>query len=207
MVRPMNESSKREIRHFQNCELRTEQDGDSDHKKLRGYAARFNSPSVEIYFFKEEIAPGAFKRTLREKPDVIALFNHDTDKVLGRTTANTLELREDEKGLYTEITPPDTTVARDLCENVRVGNIRSMSFGFRVIEDSWSKKDGKDFRTLVDVDLIEVSIVTFPAYPSTSADYRSIRSAEDIFAARPTLHKTLPLSVMQKRVALYARML
>lgn len=143
---------------------------------LVGYASVFNS-STDIGWFDERVAPGAFTRSLSEGDDVRALFNHDMAQVIGRRSAGTLRLAEDDNGLRIEIDLPDTTVARDLAANIAVGNIDGMSFGFRAREESWELGDertGKrDHRTLLDVDLVEVSAVTFPAYPDTSIAQRS----------------------------------
>lgn len=144
---------------------------------IEGHAAVFNTLSEPLGGFREKIAPGAFKRTLRESPDVRALVDHDASKVIGRTTAGTLEVREDSTGLKVRITPPDTSAGRDILASIRRGDIDQMSFGFSVREEKWEHKrsdeDDMDIRTLIDVDLFEVSAVAFPAYPDTSVAVRS----------------------------------
>lgn len=143
---------------------------------LIGYASVFNS-ATDIGWFDEQVQPGAFARSLAEGDDIRALFNHDIDQIIGRRSAGTLRLSEDATGLRVEIDLPDTTVARDLAANIAVGNIDGMSFGFRVREESWELGDEKtgqrDLRKLLDVELVEVSAVTFPAYPDTSIAKRS----------------------------------
>lgn len=166
---------KNERRTIPMTEIRAESNG-----SIVGYAAVFNQKSELLYgSFREVINPGAFKSTLTN--DIRALWNHDTAYVLGRNTAGTLQLAEDERGLRVEITPPDTQWARDLMVSVRRGDISQMSFGFNVKKDSWSatQEDGTQTRTLEEIDLHEVSVVTFPAYPQTSIVARSIESKLD----------------------------
>lgn len=142
---------------------------------LRGYAAVFNK-TIELFRgYFERVAPGAFTRTLEEGADVRALVDHDPSKILGRSTADppTLILAEDKKGLRVEIAPPDTQVGRDIVESVRRGDVDQMSFGFRVVKEEMEDKDGITTRTLTDVELYDVSAVTYPAYPQTSIAVRS----------------------------------
>lgn len=130
---------------------------------------------MDLGFFVEQVKPGAFKRTLKEQPDVRALVDHKAAMVIARTVNGTLELKEDSKGLLATITPANTTIGNDILENVRNGNIDGMSFGFSVRNDRWSIRNGKEFRELLDVDLYEVSLVAFPAYPATTANARSLQ--------------------------------
>ena len=141
---------------------------------IRGHAAVFEKLSEDLGGFREKIAPGAFANSLAG--DVRALFNHDANLVLGRTTAGTLRLSEDKKGLAVEIDPPDTETARHIMESMRRGDVTQMSFGFRTIKDQWERgAAGKpDTRTLLDVELFDVSPVTFPAYPQTDVAVRSL---------------------------------
>lgn len=150
---------------------------DNDMPRIAGHAAVFNSDSEPIYgMFVEQIAPGAFKRAIDERQDVRALVDHDTAKVLGRTKAGTLSLREDSVGLAVEINPPETTVARDVVGLLKRGDVNQMSFGFTVKEEEFIRggaSNGMDLRIVKDVDLFEVSVVTFPAYGDTSVAVRS----------------------------------
>lgn len=146
-------------------------------KTLAGYAAVFWSEAVIAGEFRERIAPGAFTRSLREN-DVVALMHHDTGRILGRMSAGTLRLREDAKGLHFEIdadpTTPDGAAALGL---VGRRDLKAMSFGFRVRSEDWSETKHLPLRTLTDVSLMEVSIVTWPAYEATSAGLRSLENA------------------------------
>lgn len=141
---------------------------------LVGYAAKFNTMSDDLGGFLETIAPGAFSRAIKEKHDVRALFNHDPNYVLGRTKSGTLTLREDGTGLEMCCAMPDTQTARDLMESVKRGDIDQQSFSFRCLSDSWAMRDGMSVRTLQDLELFDVSPVTYPAYQDTSVASRSL---------------------------------
>jgi len=160
------------------AECRVEQDG----KRLRGYAIVFNQKSVDLGGFREVILPEAVDRTLKEAIDVRALVDHDSSKVLGRTTAGTLTLRKKATGLYIDIDPPNTTASRDILESVRRGDVTGMSFAFRVLEDDWRESEGMPLREVIDMRISEVSIVSFPAYPDTEV---SLRALERFKAQRP----------------------
>lgn len=138
--------------------------------KLAGYAAVFNDSSVPLPF-SERIAPGAFRKTLSETPDVRLLINHE-GLPLARTKNGTLLLTEDEVGLRFEAELPDTTEARDLWTLVQRGDVDQMSFAFRVIRQKWNQD--RTERTLTEVSLADgdVSVVTYPAYPTTSVEAR-----------------------------------
>ena len=142
-----------------------------------GYASVFDSLSQNLGGFVERVAPGAFRSTLKQA-DVRALFNHEPDHLLGRTGNGTLRLSEDDRGLRYEVDLPDTTLGRDVAELLRRTDLYGSSFGFRVIDDSWSEsEDGYPLRTLNEVALRDVGPVSFNAYPDASASLRSL--AED----------------------------
>lgn len=153
-------------------EIRAENAG----KVARGYAALFNARTDIGGYFYETIAPGAFTETLRTA-DVRALIDHDSGRVIGRSSAGTLRLREDDKGLFVEIDLPDTTDGRDLAVQLERGDISGMSFGFRVTLDEWDESGDIPERTIRKVELFEVSAVAFPAYPDTSLALRSLDEA------------------------------
>jgi hypothetical protein len=139
-----------------------------------GYAARYNSPSLPLPF-TERIAPGAFARTLKSRNDVRMYVNHDDRMVLASTRAKTLRLEDRADGLFVEADLPDVSYANDLRALIERGDVRTMSFGFSTVKDSWSV-DGNE-RTLNEVRLHEVSVVTgVAAYPATSATVRNLRS-------------------------------
>lgn len=157
-------ASKREIRTQEiNFEIRAL---DETGMRFSGYAAVFNEPSQDLGGFVEYIQPGAFARTLQSRNRMMLLWNHDTSSPLASTRNGSLTLREDARGLFVEATLPDTTLGRDIATLVRSGTIDAMSFGFKVQKDSWN--DGGNVRTLEDVSLFEISLVSYPAYESTS---------------------------------------
>lgn len=146
-------------------------------KKIRGYALKWNQ-RYSMGWFVEEIHRDALKGA--DLTDVRALLNHDPNFVLGRTTAGTLTLREDDNGLAYEIDLPDTQAARDLAVSIERGDITQSSWGFTLrIDDNgegqvWKREDGKDIRTITHVrQVFDVSPVTFPANPDTSVAKRS----------------------------------
>jgi HK97 family phage prohead protease len=159
----------------QDVEARQADDGTM---RLRGYAAVFNDASVPLPF-KETIAPGAFRKTLSETPDVRLLINHE-GLPLARTKNGTLTLSEDERGLFMDAVIADTTEGRDLYKLVERGDVDQMSFAFRVIRQKWN--EDRSVRTLTEVSLADgdVSVVTYPAYPTTSVEAReALRKAID----------------------------
>ena len=174
----------REIRTFSLDEksFETREDGT---RRIVGHAAVFNQWSEDLGGFREQIAPGAFAEAINAD-DVRALFNHDTNQVLGRNRSKTLTLLEDSRGLMSEIILPDTQLARDLEALMKRGDINQMSFAFHVNkEDQTWKKAGEEpwERTITKVSrLYDVSVVTFPAYPQTDAAIREMRALEDAAA-------------------------
>jgi hypothetical protein len=141
--------------------------------RIVGHAAVFDREADIGGWFIESVAPGAFRRAIVED-DVRALFNHDANLVLGRNRAGTLKLAEDEVGLAIEISPPDTQVARDLVVSLERGDISQMSFGFRVLRQEWDETGDLLKRRLLEVELYDVSPVTFPAYTQTDVGLRTI---------------------------------
>ena len=152
------------------ADLELRADGDGMH--FEGYAAVFNSDSTPMPFI-ETIAPGAFTRSLKRDRNIRMFLNHNSDILLATTTAKTLKLAEDEKGLRVEAELPDTTTGRDLSALMRRGDVNSMSFAFAKIDDVWS--EDRTRRTLKEVRLFDISPITgWPAYPATSAFVRHL---------------------------------
>lgn len=164
-----------ERRTYEQIEIRADKASDGS-LRLIGHAAVFNKKSEEIFGFREIVLPGAFRNSLK-KDDIRALWNHDPSFILGRNKAGTLRLKEDDVGLRTEIDLPDTQFARDLHQSVKRGDVDQMSFGFLTISDNWRKEDKITIRELVEVELFDVSPVTFPAYPQTDISARSFYEA------------------------------
>ncbi|HEY1502631.1 MAG TPA: HK97 family phage prohead protease [Acidobacteriaceae bacterium] len=165
---------KHEVRSFtaaQPFSVRTLANGQ---KQVAGYAIVWNSRSVDLGGFTEICSPGMLNRTLRENPDVLMLRDHKTELLLGRTSAGTLSLNVDNVGLAFTVTLPATAIGDDTAENVRLRNLSGCSFGFNTVDDSWAQDaDGNVVRTLLDIDLLECSITSFPAYQETSVNTRS----------------------------------
>ncbi|MFE1925802.1 HK97 family phage prohead protease [Streptomyces asoensis] len=159
-------------------------------ERFKGYAAVFNSRTAIgnplRWGFYEEIAPGAFTKTLSEG-DARMLIDHDSYYVVSRVSAGTLSLAEDARGLAVDSAlDGGLSYVTDLKANVRNGNITGMSFGFYVIKDDWTLEqvetsDGQtadvEVRRILEARLIEVSAVTFPAYEETEAELASVASA------------------------------
>jgi Escherichia/Staphylococcus phage prohead protease len=165
---------KREVRMLSGAQLRAK----ADKPGAEGYAAVFNEVA-DLGWFKETIKPGAFRRAISEKQDVRCLQNHNEDLILGRTKSNTLTLREDDTGLAFDCDFPDTQNARDLRTLMMRKDIDQCSFGFIVRTQTWRQnklEDGsiEEIREIEDVDLMDVSIVTFPAYEGTSCEARAL---------------------------------
>ena len=158
---------------------------------IEGHAAVFDSWSEMlggIFPFKEKVRKGAFIKSIK-KDDIRALFNHDANYVLGRNKAGTLELEEDEIGLKVRIDPPDTQWARDMQTSIKRGDISQMSIGFLVVKDKWSTVGGVDVRELIEVQLFDVSPVTFPAYTQTDVGVRAMRSYEGYVAEQRSIRE------------------
>jgi uncharacterized protein len=148
---------------------RAEENGE---KVIEGYFAVFNSETELWQGAFEEIDPAAFNKTLEN--DIRALLNHDTNFVLGRNKANTLELKVDSKGLWGSIKiNPEDTDAVNLYSRVKRGDVDQCSFGFNILaEETDFREDGTVKWRLKEVDLHEVSVVTFPAYSDTGVQAR-----------------------------------
>jgi len=151
---------------YSNLEVRAVDDG----KTLIGYAAIFDSPS-EFMGFTEFVKRGAFSKTLNDGADVRLLIDHD-GVPLARTRSGTMALEEDDRGLRVEaeLDPLNPDAAR-IMSAMRRGDLSQMSFAFRTVKDSWN--GDRTVRELREVQLFDVSVVTFPAYEQTMAELRS----------------------------------
>lgn len=168
----------RKIRQVRSVSSSFETRADDGGMYIEGYFAVFNS-NYEIYpGVTESIAPEAFDNTLGG--DIKALCDHDTRLVLGRNKASTLELRTDSHGLWGRITiNPNDSDAVNLYERVKRGDVDQCSFGFEIVrEESDFRNDGSVHFTIREVNLYEVSVVTFPAYAETNVSARKQDVAE-----------------------------
>lgn len=159
-------------RRYSNAEIRLDPDGAT----FAGRAVVYDRPSDLIYgSFYETIQPGAFDESLRSgKIDVYCSIDHDANRILGKVSAGTLTLSPDDAGIGVECPVAEYSYAKDLQVAIQRGDISGMSFIFDVLDDEWSMKDGRKFRTVKKADLYEVSFVYFPAYSETTAGMRSI---------------------------------
>ena len=141
-------------------------------RTVEGYASVFNSMSEDLGGFREIILPGAFKNALND--DIRALYNHDSNYLLARTASGTLEVKEDDKGLYYRFEMPNTSYGNDLLELYKRGDLTQSSFGFTVDKDSWRLEEGQHVRYIESVSsLFDVSAVVYPAYVQSSSGLRS----------------------------------
>lgn len=140
---------------------------------LSGYAVRFNEPSGLLWGeFIEYIERGAFNDV--ELNNTFLLYNHNSDHVLGNTRSGTLTLSVTEAGLSFRASLPETSKAKEVYELVKRGDINGMSFGFTVEKDNWNMQAEPVTRHIEQIgELLEISIVPFPAYESTEVDART----------------------------------
>jgi uncharacterized protein len=163
----------RVVKNVQRLEIRKNAAGQ---RTVSGYFATFNTLSSDLGGFVERISPGAYTQSLRDNPEVLCLYNHNTDLILGRVSSGTLSVSEDSIGLRFKVTLPDTSYANDLVNLMERGDVAACSFAFSINGDNgdtWEMIGDKLVRTLVSVNLYEGSIVGNPAYPNTVADLRS----------------------------------
>lgn len=155
----------------QRVEARTTEDG----RVVAGIGIAYGETTEVGDSFREVFAPGAFRNAL--SADILALFGHDRNRVLGRTTAGTLRLREDQQGVHYEIDLPDTSDGRDLAVSVGRGDITGTSFGFRAVKETWDDTVNPPVRTIHEALLREISPTADPAYGDTTIALRSLDAA------------------------------
>lgn len=143
---------------------------------IKGYVVKFNDRSLLLYDeWYEKVSRGAFTKSLQENT-IKALWNHNSDIVLGSTKSKTLSLEEDSIGLRFDLDLPNTAQGKDIFESIKRGDVDGVSFGFYVRKDEWEylKEDDVYERTLLDIDLVEISPTAFPAYPTSEVGKRSL---------------------------------
>lgn len=162
---------KRPIEHrIADIELRA----DDTAGKLTGRAVVYDSITDIGGMFREVIRPGAMAKTLRESKNIMALWQHDTMYPMGSTRSGTLELRDTESGLEFTLDPPKKSPYDGFVENIQRGDVSQMSFGFRVVQENRVVEHGElDLREITELQLIEISPVTFPAYQDTEIQARA----------------------------------
>lgn len=148
---------------------------DEGKRTLTGYAIKWEMKSVMMGWrrFREQFKRGAFTESLTNE-DQLALWSHDTSKVLGRTKNGTLRLFEDEIGLRFELDLLDTTSGDDAYKTIKRGDVDGVSFGFSMLKQEWDEADPDNvIRTITKAKLLEISPVAFPAYPDSEVSARS----------------------------------
>lgn len=158
----------------------------SDARTIVGYGITFNVKSLDLGGFREIIKPSAVDRTLREGLDVRSYINHDPNRIIGRSSAGTLSMRKEQRGLRVEITPPDTSYAKDLIKSIRRGDISGMSFRFRALTDDWRMENGEAIREVSDMTIGEIGPVTEPAYVQTEVAVRSLLAFQETLRTGPS---------------------
>jgi Escherichia/Staphylococcus phage prohead protease len=169
----------------------------SERLKIVGYAIRFDVRSRDLGGFVEVVRSNAVDASA----DVVALFNHDTSQVLGRTPA-TLQLTKDERGLAFTLDPAPTQAGRDAFELVKRGDITGASFGFRTKQDAWQQDHGTMVRELLDIEIAEISLTAFPAYRETDVNIamRSLEVAREHIKPRISLSTSVSWLRLQARI-------
>jgi HK97 family phage prohead protease len=155
----------------------------ADGLTLDGYAAVFNE-WTEIHdrsgSFMEQIAPGAFKRSIGRVTPVLQ-FDHGAHPLIGSIPLGRItEISEDSHGLRVKARLSDNWLVEPVRDAIRDGGITGMSFRFSIPDggDKWERRDGVDFRTITNVNLMEAGPVTWPAYQATSVGVRSRQTAQ-----------------------------
>src|SRR5699024_6130642 len=187
---------EKEIRQLNVDELRVKQEDDKP-TIFEGYVSKFNERSQFMGFY-ETVHRDAFNSSLESGNNIFALYNHDADKILGSTRNESLKLSTDETGLRFQLQPNlNISYAKDVAELIRSGEIRGCSFGFRVNKDEWTIKDGHDYRTLLDVDLMEITVTPMPAYESSEVSCRSYEQFKEKQKQQEQRNKDLELLKLQ----------
>jgi Escherichia/Staphylococcus phage prohead protease len=203
------EITKKQEREYErrsySCELRA-----ADNKELvfEGIASPFNSRSYDLGGFTEIVKPGAFRTSLENQDDVRALIDHDSRLVMARTKSGTLDLLETDEGLAVTIRPANTSYVRDIAEVVRRGDVDQMSIGFFIEREEWDFDDETErvTRTIFEVQLFDVSIVTYPAFEETLVALRSFNNWKQE-RERKIDNDDYFAEMYKDRIRLYERML
>jgi uncharacterized protein len=169
-------------------------------KTIGGYAVKYNSPTLIRDRWGdewlEEIASGAFDKSIQQKNQK-ALWNHDSSKPLGSVAAGTLRFNSDVSGLNYDDDVPNNSWGNDAYESVQRGDVDGSSFGFKCLNDVWSKVqyEGREIykRSIIEADLFEVSPCTFPAYDSSEISCRNLETFKEDLKKNTELRKKLIL--------------
>jgi len=160
----------------------------ADAQKISGYVVRYNDLSEDLGNFRERVAPGAFDESIDGGDEVRMLVEHNAEKLLGRRSSGTLTISSDEVGVRFSVTVPKTTLGADTLEMVRRKDIRGASVGMYVDLDQWDSSKSPAVRTILGARIFDCSLTASPAFPTTSAEVRSILFPDGLpkFTAEPT---------------------
>jgi HK97 family phage prohead protease len=196
-----------------NFEIREKEDGK---KFIEGYAIEWEQLSIPLGYwtkFREKFRKGAFSEYLSATDsDTKFLVGHNINIVLGRCKNNTLELKEDDKGLWFSLDLPNTTQGNDTHESVKRGDVDKISVGFKMISQEWDETDETNIvRTVTKANLPEISLTAWPAYEQTSASARSIDDAYKEFKEshadkRTANDKSLVINLRRKKLNLISKL-
>jgi len=164
-----------ERRYFDSTISIEKRDGTDKGRHVEGYAFKFNSLSKDLGGFQERIAPGALDGV--DLSDVVALFNHDKNLILARTSSKTLTLTPDKEGLFYGFDSPETSAGNDLLVSIDRGDVAGSSFAFCVEDDTWEQVGDVIIRTINKFErVVDVSPVVFPAYDAADVAKRSLEA-------------------------------
>jgi HK97 family phage prohead protease len=168
----MNRTTEMNKRDFKTQFKVTREEVNPDELIIEGYFALYEQETELFEGSYEIISRGAFDKTLNN--DIRALWNHNTQYVLGRNKSGTLEVKADDKGLFATVRLPKTQYAKDLYELVQRGDVDQCSFGFNILGEDLEELASGGYRWRInEIDLHEVSVVTFPAYENTTVSARA----------------------------------
>jgi len=217
-------AERREYREFEMDKLEVRAaEGEDAPKKIIGHGAVYNKLSVDLGGFKELFEPGTFAESIK-RDDIRSLRDHTPTYILGRTKAGTLELKEDERGVYYEVVVPETSYADDLLISIERGDVTGCSIMFQVDGEKgerwflegkevdaidafmamWDEKKHKIERHVNKARLYDIGPVTFPAYPQTDVKARSLAAVagldyEALGTALVKSQRGLPLDEIEQR--------
>lgn len=178
---------------FTDIEIRELPDGET--RQIDGYAATYGNYSQDLGGFIEIIERGFFDEVLEN--DVLSLWNHNSDKPLGRTSSGTLSISSDIRGLHTVTDVANTTWGNDAIISIKRGDVKQMSFAFGVKQggDKWEQKDGVLTRTLLPngcARLYDISPVSYPAYVDTEVSARALDKVKELTNTQAGDNKSQP---------------
>lgn len=178
---PIRTQQTKEVRIYSNIfEIRETKEGK---REIEGYALEWNNLSEEMGWwitYREQFKKGAFRDYLNDKAtDTKLLVGHNINQVLARSKYKTIELKEDDIGLWFKSNLPDNTIGKDTLESIKRRDIDGVSIGFIMKKQLWDEEDEDNvIRTIIKADLPEISLTAWPAYSSSNVDTREKREKD-----------------------------